>query len=1414
MENTTSASTLTRSKRKSVVLLQTAKTMAFKDGEAKGISVRILLDNGSQQSYITESLKTRLKLEPVKQKTLHLNTFGGEKVSKNGCSLVKFYLLCKEGKRIEIQALSFPKICTPLPAQIDLSDYPHLEDLELADPLDSESQVEPVDILIGSDMYWEIVNGDVIRENTGPIAVSSKFGWVISGPVKGSHVNVASVANLVINAPELSQSNHDPIISELRRFWETDSTGIIDDPKSEQDTPFLKKFSFDGERYKVGLPWKEVEIEPLPVDYNLSLNRLNSLYSRLKEHPDILKEYNNIIQEQEKMGIIEEVPKTEQTNEFYKNNDCHFIPHHGVCRKDRETTKLRIVFDGSAKTSERKLSMNDYLNNGPNFIPPLFDILTRFRAKPIALVADVEKAFLQISIEERDRNTLPFVWYQPPSEGQGTPVLKQYRFCRLMFGLKPSPSILGFVISEHLKKFEETEPQTVDTLRSQLFVDDFLGGTDSVEEGFKLYKTSKTIMNSGSFRLRKWVSNSPELSELICNEENTEIERHNTKIIEDDQTFTKESFGPKTIYDEKTKTKVLGLNWDISSDEFYFDFNELISYANSLTPTKRSVLKVTAKIYDPLGYLCPFTVKLKKMFQDLCTENVTWDDELQGEMRMKFSSIIFDLNRLQDVRLPRCLFTKFAKAQEYELHGFSDSSSKAYAGAVYFLTRYEDNTISVNLIASKARIAPLKQQTIPRLELLGAHLLAKLMKTINESLEKAMKIKLKCFYWVDSNVALCWIKNERVWKQYVQNRVNEIRKLSSLDDWRFCPGAVNPADLPSRGLNANELIKSEVWMKGPQFLKEDKSKWPKIPNTFETKEAYDELVKITPKVTHALAVETLSEPKFIEFERFSSKTRLVRTFAWVLRFIEILKQRLKKEVVSEELQETLTVNELNRAENLIIRFVQSESFANEKAYLEIDKPRVKPPNLIRDFALFIDEEGIIRCKTRLKHALVIDGSKSPILLPSKHYFTTLTIRQIHANSGHNSISYTLSACRERFWILRGRRSVKTAIKNCNICIRFCGHPFSTAPCYDLPRFRVDDAPPFTNTGVDFAGPLFVKNTDGTTSKSYVCLYTCASTRAVHLDLVHTLDTETFFRSFRRFTARRGLPKLLISDNAKTFKSACKDIRRITRSNVTRDLLTKKGVVWRFIPERSPWFGAFYERMIGTVKSCLRKTIGRAMLSYDELTTILIEIECIVNNRPISYVYDDNEGVSYALTPSHLIYGRRITTLPSDAHYEVFNTTKALTKRAKHHMKLIDNFTKSWKRNYLLNLRERTMKNDGFEKENKIRIGEIVLLKDEKSRRMFWKLAKVENVIKGPDGIARIATVKVLNNDKRTVNLKRSIKHLIPMEVRQNEDSKGKDNDQRKKGELQNNNLEDQRERPRRDAKAIGEIRRKDQTTLR
>ena len=222
-----------------------------------------------------------------------------------------------------------------------------------------------------------------------------------------------------------------------------------------------------------------------------------------------------------------------------------------------------------------------------------------------------------------------------------------------------------------------------------------------------------------------------------------------------------------------------------------------------------------------------------------------------------------------------------------------------------------------------------------------------------------------------------------------------------------------------------------------------------------------------------------------------------------------------------------------------------------------------------------------------------------------------------------------------------------------------------------------------------------------------------------------------------------------------------------------------------------------------------------MLCFKELNTILVKVETIVNNRPFSYVYDDNEGISYVLAPPNLMYGHRMPTIPSDAHYEVVSTAKSLTKRFKHHMKLLDRFTKSWKRNHLLNLRERLLKTDGLFKETGIQIGDFVLLKDDNSHRTFWKLAKVENVIKGPDGIARVATTKVLTNDRRTIVLRRSVKHLIPLEIEREEDECNRNDvakQQSKDLQKHNDEVADRRERLRRDAKVIGEIRRKEQMT--
>ena len=324
------------------------------------------------------------------------------------------------------------------------------------------------------------------------------------------------------------------------------------------------------------------------------------------------------------------------------------------------------------------------------------------------------------------------------------------------------------------------------------------------------------------------------------------------------------------------------------------------------------------------------------------------------------------------------------------------------------------------------------------------------------------------------------------------------------------------------------------------------------------------------------------------------------------------------------------------------------------------------------------------------------------------------------------------------------------------------HP-QTAP---LPQSRVSEAPPFSNTGVDFAGPLLVTDQvqRETSSKAYICPWTCASTRAIHLELVPNLSVPTFLQAFRRFTARRGLPTRLSSDNAKTFKGAVKDVKRIVRAKEIQHYLAKKGVAWEFIIEKAPWQDGFWERMIGSVKRCLKKVVGRTSLSFEEARTVLVEIEATLNNRPLTYLYDEEEGVSYPLTPSSLIYGRTIATTPNDKQFEIISTYQSLTRRQRYHKRLLNEFMNQWRKEYHRSLQESSRATKGSV-DNVIGVRDVVVLKVDKSARAFWKLARVEELISSRDEVIRAAKVLVVNNDEgRSIVLRRPIQHLIPLEI--------------------------------------------------
>ena len=275
----------------------------------------------------------------------------------------------------------------------------------------------------------------------------------------------------------------------------------------------------------------------------------------------------------------------------------------------------------------------------------------------------------------------------------------------------------------------------------------------------------------------------------------------------------------------------------------------------------------------------------------------------------------------------------------------------------------------------------------------------------------------------------------------------------------------------------------------------------------------------------------------------------------------------------------------------------------------------------------------------MNNANLPGSTRNPILLPAKHEFVQLIIKKGHESVKHCGLRDTLTTLRERFWILRGREAVKRVIKKCVICLRINGMPYKAQSTPDLPSERVSDDPPFTHVGLDFAGPLNIVNEHANeSSKVYVCLFTCASTRAVHLELCKSLDVQDFLLAFRRFASRRGLPATINSDNAKTFKSSSKEIRRITRSNEVLRYLVNQRVTWNFIVEKAPWWGGFWERLVRSVKLPLKKVLGRSSLSFEQLRTLMVEIESVINARPITYVYDDANSISYPLSPSDLVYG--------------------------------------------------------------------------------------------------------------------------------------------------------------------------------
>lgn len=728
------------------VLLKTAEGTVTSMDNRHSTSVNILLDEGAQRTFITENTVKQLNITSTRRETINLATFGTNTSGLRHMDVVDINLQTTSGQQVMLSALVVPQISTPVNNLVPATvlNYPYLQSVPLAKH--SDSRTFNIDLLIGADYYWSIIEDTIVRGD-GPTAVLSKLGFLLSGP---THLKVSTMSTFVYKVLTSTESD----LQRVSEYWMLESLGITDREDTQVDRDFEtyrdNNITMSEGKYNASLPWKD-EHPALPTNVDIANKRTRAMVKRLT--PELRQTYNRIIEEQETLQFIERVHNDD--------GQGHYIPHHAVA-KDSDTTPIRIVFHCSCKTKDQP-SLNDCLETGPKLTNDMLEILLRFRIHKVAVTSDIEKAFLNVKLHEKDRNFTKFFWLSDPSNSESDFVV--YRFASVLFGSVSSPFILNAVLKTHL---ENSPSSAAQDLLQNTYVDNLVSGKDDLNAAILYYEDAVNTLAQAGFKLRSWTSNNSQL---------------------------REKFKQDNIQHDKPTTGVLGMNWKTDTDTL--SYKPQIK-RDAAVYTKREVIKTTASFFDPLGFLLPVHVGAKIFIQKLWRENLDWDQPLPDELATEWTSIREELYFTSQIRMKR-QYTCKSDRENSELHVFADASSRAY-GVVIYLKSGRD----ISFVVAKAKVKPLKDITLPRLELLAAFIAAKLATFVKSAFSQTSVNITKVVLWSDSQVVLHWIHGNKKLPTFVENRVRFI-KAAGFDDIKYCSSKDNPADLITRGVTYKEF---------------------------------------------------------------------------------------------------------------------------------------------------------------------------------------------------------------------------------------------------------------------------------------------------------------------------------------------------------------------------------------------------------------------------------------------------------------------------------------------------------------------------------------------------------------------------------------------------------------------------------
>ncbi|XP_076246522.1 uncharacterized protein LOC143186698 [Calliopsis andreniformis] len=1158
-------------------------------------------------------------------------------------------------------------------------------------------------ILIGQD-NWDLIVARELREMVGRSLALSRcsLGWALHGLVtgcgaSGTTLNTYGTQQMDRGDPDgdIALDPNEHLDQLIRQYFEIDSLGVCEKMKNanehERALRLLDETSRRvGKSWEAGLLWNE-KCAPNVNGKIVAQKRLISLERKLDREPEYASLYHAEMERFIENGYAVKV------NDQVTTSRPWYLPHFGV-RSSTKPGKVRLVFDAAAKTTG--VSLNDQLESGPDLLQSLPGILLRFRLHECAFKADIKDMFLRIKIREEDRGAQRFLWRG--KNRQGSP--ETYEMTRLIFGAKSSPCTAIYVKNKNARENAGLYPDAVKSIINDSYMDDYLASRRTSEEAKRLIRDVIRINSEADFEMHDWASNVVGLVSSI-----PEIPRPGNEK------------GMRLC--DRGGERVLGLIWDTQNDKLEFNVGMARIpkkiLMGTIKPTKREFLRIIMSVYDPLGFLSPFTLNAKILMQEVWRSGIGWDHQLRDDEQIGWLSWLKGLMNIKNCRVPRCYVPAGFHYGDTQIHVFCDASLKGYAAVAYLRVATESGT-RVALVMAKTRVAPLKPLSVPRLELQAALLGARLAKTVTEELKIDVNRR---YLWSDSITVIRWIKSEpRIRQVFVAHRLGEIGELTLSSEWRWVPSRLNPADDATRW-SSEALDPAGRWFVGPEFLQLAESNWPTDrPIDEAEKIAIDgmELRKAQVYVIHSAEYEIPLVAKFLGWPGLLVVARRVRAAF----------NRWKGKA-----QAQITVETVSEAENYWYRVIQSDVFADELKALMTGKSVNKGSRIVA-LKPFLDAIGILRASGRVIKLADEEFCNQPIILDAKHAATRLLIQNYHRRYYHGSNNTVVNEMRQKYYIIGLRRVLRSLISKCIICRLRRAKP-QNPTMSALPAGRVAlGQRPFRHCGVDYFGPMLVK-IGRRREKRWGVLFTCLTTRAIHLELANSLSASSAIMALQRFAARRGTPLVVYSDNGTNFKGASKELRDATKAIDTEALVDhalSKQIKWVFNPPDAPHMGGAWERLIRSVKVALNATLRKQVPSEEVLSTLLVEIEHSVNSRPLTDVSLDPRDEE-ALTPNHFLIGASSGEIKIKK-YDLQAT--CLRKQWQIAQSFANAYWRRWLREYLPGLIPRAK---WHETENSLEKGDLVLIVDLQAPRNLWKTGTVTEVFPGADGVVRIAKVR-------------------------------------------------------------------------